>query len=208
MKDPINTAMQRAQRYWYRDELVEIGLSFIFAILGGYFYLEVILPEDSLLRTLLESSFVLLIIGSIFLGNWLIPWLKQRITYPRTGYISYRKQKGVSRWLLCIFAAVVAIVTAYIFIRAPVSFAYMPAATGVILGFVLLFLSFRNGPFRFAVLGLLSFLAGLGLSIAGIGNYIGLAYLYFIASILLLLSGGLTLIHYLRTTEPPAVEPN
>lgn len=207
MKDPVDRAMQRAQQYWYRDGLFELGAAVIFAVLGIYFYLTATLPEGSGLKSLLESSFVLLIVGGSFLGGWMLRMLKQRITYPRTGYVSYRKRTGKYQWILVIFTMIVSGITAAMLINAPGSLDMMPAATGVILGIILIFFSFRGGAVRFFILGLLSILVGLGLSMAGFGNQLGLSYYYFIVCIVLLLSGATALLNYLRTTEPPSVEP-
>jgi hypothetical protein len=136
--------------------------------------------------------------------------MRQRITYPRSGYVDY----GESRWrrgivfgglgLVCTAACVLALRYArHASVWDPARL--LPAVAGVMCGVVCVYMGVRQGLSRFRVLGMLSIILGaavctaypprlaLGLYFAGFGCA-------------LLSSGGVTLWKYLRTTPPPAIE--
>jgi hypothetical protein len=203
MKDKIDQVMLRAQRYGHTDGLTEIAFAWIFFILGIYFYLSATLPQGTLLSTLIDSSLILFILAGALLVNKLVTYVKQRVVYPRTGFVSYRRKSGANRWIAAGLAMLMGAIAGGLIDSAPVSFAWMPTGSGFILAIPLLILGFRSGSWRFYLLCLVSMLTGLGLSLAGIGNILGLSYYYFITCTALFISGGLTFLNYLRTTTPP-----
>ena len=60
---------------------------------------------------------------------------------------------------------------------------------------------------RFYAMALLSALLGIGISIAGLGDMLGLAVYYLATSLIMLLCGGFALYIYLRDTKPPQNAP-
>lgn len=202
MKNNLDQTMQRARQYWYVDGLNEIFFGVLCLLLGIYFYLENILPQENLLRTFLEGSFVLLIVGSAFLVNKLVGAVKARLTYPRTGYVSYPYKSGKYRWLTALIAILIGGLIAWLLARAPVSFAWMPVFSGLVFSAVWLYLAYRIGLVRFYLLSAAALLIGLGLSLARIDNIPGLAAFYTLVSLAMFISGGVTLRTYLRQTQP------
>jgi len=207
MKDQIDHVMRRAQRYWHIDGLTEIAFAWISFILGIYFYISATQSQGSLLSTLLDSSLILFILAGAFLGNKLISSIKQRVTYPRTGFVSYRRKSGANRWIAVGVALLMGAIIGAIIDSAPASLDWMTALTGFFLAIPLFILGFRSGAWRFYLLCSVSLLVGLGLSWAGYGNTLGLAYYYFLLSLAMFISGGLTFLNYLRTTTPPEEYP-
>jgi hypothetical protein len=207
MKDQIDLVMQRAQRYWHIDGLAEISFGGVSLVLGIYFYLSATLAKGTLLSTIIDSSLILFMLAGAFLVNKVIRYIKQHVTYRRTGYVSYRRKSGVHRWvaigLAFLTAFLMAAIVAGLMSAAPASLAWMPAITGLLLAIPFLILGFRSGSWRFYLLCLVSLLVGPGLSIAGYGDTLGLAYYYLLISLALFISGGLTFFKYLRTTTSP-----
>ncbi len=203
MQDEIERAKQKVYRYWYVDGLTEIGFGLICLLLGIYFYVQATYPKESALYQIFDLGLVFIIFGAGFAGSRFVSFFKNRLTHPRTGYVHYRRQSGKHRWLTGLLAMGIGSLTAALVINAPGSFAWMPAASGLILSMVLLFIAARAGLLRFYLLAVFSAAAGLGLSYAGIGDILGLAYYYFLICLGLFLSGGLTLLIYLKTTQPP-----
>ncbi len=207
MKDELQQAQQRAMRYFYVDGMPEMAFGLICLLLGLCFYFEGILPKESILYKILDMSFVLIVIAGSLLVGRIIGYFKQRITYPRTGYVNYRKATGKARLFQIGFAAglaiLISVLVSILFTRAPESFAWMPAVTGIIFSAVMFFVGVRAGLLRYYLLSLLGILLGGGLSIAGIGDILGLGIFYLGMALVLLLTGGWVLISYLRHTGGP-----
>jgi hypothetical protein len=196
--------MQRARRYWQVDGITEIGISFFLGILGLFFFLESALPQQSLGRTMLDSAFILIFLGGAFLARAVTSFLRQRITYPRTGYVESKRSSERYRPLTMGLALLVAVLIAAMFASAPRSLDWMPAVSGLIFAVILIIFALRGAAPRFIILGLLSLLAGLSLGIAGIGDILGMASYYASMAAALLISGLLTLRVYLRRTSREA----
>lgn len=201
----IQQIENRTTRYWFEDGLVDISVSMIFWLLALYFYLKVILPANSPLNAFLEAGFILFVVGGSFLTSRLVNTLKERITYPRTGYVAYQQDKHQKRSARIIaviaVAAIVAIVT-LLFALNQTEVAWMPAITGLLLGIAtLVFIAPRIGLLRIYLLGLAALLLGPVITLLGFENIPGLALYYALAAAGLLLSGSLTLVNYLRSTQ-------
>ncbi len=93
-ENEIRDMEKRTRRYFYDDGFVEIAVGILFLLLGGYFYASVALPAASSVKSWLDASLVLVIAAGVFLVGWLVRFLKHRITYPRTGYVAYKKKEA------------------------------------------------------------------------------------------------------------------
>lgn len=207
MKTEIDRLVQRTQRYWYEDGLVEIGFGAVCVVLGVFFFLLSQLPQDSTAYQVLNMSFPIIIIGGGALSTRLVKGFKTRVTYPRTGYVAYRRDRGRSRWAAILFSILVAAIVAVLFVTAPVSLAWLPAVTGGLIGLVLFIIGLRLGLLRTQSQGAASLLLGVGISLAGIGDNPGLGVYYSLFGLLLLLTGGMALRAYLRRSDQPANSP-
>jgi hypothetical protein len=203
--DPLDKIQQRALQYWHIDGLTEIAFGGILLVLGGFFFAQALLPQDSLLSQLLNMGLVLLLVASGLIGGRFVSLAKGRLTYPRTGYVTYPKAGGRRRWIGAVLAMLIGSLTAGLIAAAPASLAWMPAISGLTLGAVLLVLGYRFGLLRFYLLSLLVLVFGVGLALGGIGDSLGIAVFYTLAGLALLLSGSLILWLYLRR-NPPAPE--
>jgi hypothetical protein len=197
----IDKTILRTRQYWYEDGLTELAFGVACLLLALYFYLQVITSPESTLATLLNSSMVLIIVGIILLTRYLVNWLKARLTYPRTGFVSYQKSSGKQRWLAGGLAMLISAIVAAMMLNEPASLAWMPAVTGLLIGAAMLYFAYRLGLLRFYLLSFAAILIGPGLSFAGIGNLPGLSWFYALFGLVFLVSGGLTLRSYLKRTE-------
>jgi hypothetical protein len=90
------------------------------------------------------------------------------------------------------------------FIRIFQSFDSMVAVTGFIVGMILVLLRAKAaGLVRFYILGAISFILGLLLSISGLSNGYSLSLFYGLMGLCFFLSGGLTLRQYLHENPLP-----
>jgi hypothetical protein len=140
----------------------------------------------------------------------MIGWLKETVTYPRTGYVVYPRRQGLRRgWRIALGMAVggmVAGAAAVLASRAAEGLAVMPMVSGVLLGVVMMILGWRSRLARFYILALLSAAAGLALGLGGLEDEAAITLYYLAFSLILFASGGLTLWSYLRRTASPQPE--
>lgn len=202
-ENTFERAKQRSLQYWSIDGLAEIVVGTLFTSLGVYFYALASLPADSSIARILEAGFAVLFIGGALLGKRLIQVLKTHLTYPRTGYVSYPAAGSKSSWISAGLAILMATFLAALIASAPASIAWLPAISGLIVGGGFLTYAARVGLIRFYLLAILSACLGFALSLAGLGDMLGLSVYYLLIGIVLVLSGGLALHRYIRNTSPP-----
>jgi hypothetical protein len=207
MKNDLSDVQQRVNRYWYTDGLAEILGGGMFLLLAVYFALQDFLGPDSTLSGILQASLALILIGGAFVSRRVINSLKMRLTYPRTGYVEYRvnkKDTGRKRIVVFILAFTISALT-IAFIGIFKSFNSIVAVTGFIVGMVLVLLRGKSsGLFRFYVLGAISLLLGFAISASGLTEGYALGLYYGLMGVCFLISGGLTLTHYLHANPLPA----
>lgn len=203
MNTKSDKVIRRTRQYWFSDGIVELSVGSLFLFLAAYFYLQHVLPDGSWLLIALQIGFVFLLFGGIFLSRSLVDRLKSRLTFQRTGYVSYkrasRRQRLVSVGMVCLVAGV----NIVIFLATPVSVDWVPAASGLIVGSLWLLSAFRVGLLRFYLQAILAYLLGVILSIVGIEIYYGLTVFYSILGVILVVSGGWVLAVYLRHNPAP-----
>jgi hypothetical protein len=202
MKDPTDRLIQRTQTYWYSDGLAEIGFFIICLVLSAYFYGQATLAPGSLLFRILDVGFLLILVGSGLIVRKLITSLKIRVTYPRTGYVSYKQPKLAQQLGIIISGIVISSIMVLIYSKWDHIEAFMPAATGILVGAALIFFAYRSKVFRFYLLAVVSLLLGGGLSLSGLGEMMGLSYYYGLMASVLLIFGLLVLRDYLIKTQP------
>jgi len=202
MSDELEHVVQRTRQYWFADGLVELSVGGTFIILALYFYIQSILPSGSLVLLAIQAAFVFLLFGVIFLSRYVVNKSKSHLTIPRTGYVSYNRASKKQRIVSAGTAILIAALNIALFLATPLSLNWIPAMTGLIVGFIWLISAFRVGLLRFYLQSILSLLLGVGLSLARLETYQSLAIYYAVMGLVLILSGGLTLINYLRQNPP------
>ena len=203
MNNNIDQTIKRTRQYWYVDGLAEIAFGGLCLFLGLYFYTKDISPSGSSIGLVLDFGFVILVVGYGFLAGRILKAVKMRLTYPRTGYIRYTRTKSSKRRTTFIIGAIIGALLGVTFATAPASSNWLPAINGLLIGGAWLFVAHKIGLPRFYVMALLSALLGIGISIIGLGDMIGLAVYYLTTGLIMCISGGLTLYIYLRDTQPP-----
>jgi len=206
MKDNLVYVEQRVKRYWFKDGIGELAGGGLFVVLGLYFAGHEWLPPNSLARTLLDSSLILILIGGMFVTRWSINFLKTRLTYPRTGYVEYfPSQKNTpSRRILTAVIAMSVSLSLVLFGRFVGSFNWIPGFTGLVAGVIFIMTQARGGEGRFYILGGLSIILGLALSFSSLSESYSLGLFYGLIGMAAMISGGLTLARYLRENLMPA----
>jgi hypothetical protein len=207
MKTEIEKIEQRTARYWFEDGLVEMAFGGVVLLLALFFGARAAAPAKGAWRFLLDVGLLPLFV----LGGWgmnkAVRTLKQRITYPRTGYVSYCKpegKKGAWRaFLIGATAGITGALTALVLAAKSPGFDRLPAVSGVGFALGLSFLAFRFKLTRLAVLAVFSAAAGIALAFSGWGESGELAAFYGVLAVSLLLSGWLAFRRYLRDHPLP-----
>jgi hypothetical protein len=205
MIDEIQKVQKRAVQYFYNDGLTEIAVGAVFLILGLYFFGQAALPKASPLKFWLDSSFLIIFLAAFFLAGRIIRFLKRRLTYPRTGYVSYKRKKDAPRRrrLAAATGAIIAGLLASLIAVSPNVRAWLPAVNGFLLGAAVFLFANRVGLLRFYVLAALSSLTGFVIAAAGFGDIKGVSLYYAVFGASVTVSGVAALIVYLRRSRLP-----
>jgi hypothetical protein len=206
MQNNLTDVEQRVKRYWFKDGLGELVGGGMMLLIGLFFAGQKWLPQGSMGRTLLQSSLTVLLIGGALAMRWLVNKLKTRLTYPRTGYVEYEPgpKNTPSRRVFMAGIAISVSALLVIFGRSFGSFNWLPGFTGLLFGVVFIILRARsNGVGRFYVLGTFCVILGMALSFSGLPMGYSLGLFYGLTGIVSMVSGGMTLISYLRENPLP-----
>jgi len=196
----LDRAAQRAQQYWLTDGIAELVMGGFFVLLGVYFGGQAILPEDSFLASMWTPAMLLVIVGGSIGARAFIRTLKERLTYPRTGYVAYHRPDKKRRWITLLFAMGMAMLVSALFASAPAALAWIPGVSGLMFGAFWLFYAHRRGVARFYALAALSAVAGSAISFSGLDEVRGLPLFYVVMGLAFLVSGSFALRSYLRRT--------
>jgi len=203
----IKRIERRTVRYGFEDGILEIALGVFAVILGLFFLGSGLAPEKSTARFIFDVGFLPVFLAGYWAARKLAQSLKQHLTYPRTGYLAYKrpeKAKRIKRALLAgISAGLIAALATALFTSLPSRFDWVPAFTGLIFGVTLVVLSLRTGLVRVAIAAVLTAAAGVGLSLAGWAPGLELAAFYGAVGVMALISGLLGLRAYLRRNSLP-----
>jgi hypothetical protein len=133
-------------------------------------------------------------VGGVYLLKRLVREMKQRITYPRTGYVAYRQgEPSKGRWFIPLAALVLVVVSLFL----PDSFTGMSAIVGAMLAAVLILMGFRVSLPRFYLVGIIALVSGVALSWSDVAEFIAVALTFAIAGSALFLAGGFAFVRYL-----------
>lgn len=204
--DLVATADRKARRYWVEDGLAEIATGAMFSLVGLLFYAEARAPEGSALAGMSAILLPLVIIGGTLAAQYVVRALKERITYPRSGYVAYPEAERRRRWPAAIAAAGIGVLVAALFANAPASLAWLPALDGVVVGIFLVFLGTKLDVGRFHSLAAASIGLGLAITLAGADEQLGSAAYFGLFGLFLLAVGAWTLRSYLRDAPAAAAE--
>ncbi len=217
MTTELDEKQLRAKQYWYVDGTYEFNMAGIFLLLTVYFLLLAKF-EGTKLGSVLSVIMVLVFIGGIFLVNWLIQQLKNRVTFPRTGYVSYKRISGKKRIVRMVIVGAVAGTIAALISAAVISSSAefivrisqdyslkgLPGVTGLLMAVAATIFGIRMRISRFYFVALLSIIIGTATMFIQVDMNTGLALYYGTMGVALLIIGGFVLSTYLRSTTPSA----
>ncbi|KPL80126.1 hypothetical protein ADN00_01825 [Ornatilinea apprima] len=204
MNDPVQQMMKKTQRYWYVDGLAEIGAGALILLLGLLYLVVGWLPWQGVKAILLGLGMPVLLLGGMVGVRAWVNRAKQRLTYPRTGYVEYRRPKTARRWLVLLLSGVVSATTIALLIN------FMPllgerfvmALTGLLVFAGMSYLAYQVNLWRFLLVGAAALAGGLLASLLNIPDPFNSALFFGVFGAAWLVSGGLTLRAYLASSTP------
>ena len=196
----IEKIEKRTVQSFYSDGLAEIAIGLIFLLLGGYFFAQAVVPEGSALGSALSVLFVLVIVSSGFLVSRILRFLKRRITYPRTGYVAFKKKElsPKRRVATMIIGGIIGGSLAALYGLSPSLKTLFPALNGILFAIAVLLFANKVGLIRFYILAAASAVIGFAVTAAGVGDTKGISLYYGLFGAAVIISGLATLVAYLR----------
>lgn len=197
MEPQVRQAQQRAYRYWYEDGLIDILLGAFFLLVGASSLLpQLDLPPTA--RTLIEGLRIGAIVVAALALRRFVRALKQRITYPRTGYVAYRARPRVLRWVKVGIGVAAGGLVGVLATSQSESVRWALLLVGVLVGSGFLYVGVRLRLLRYHLLALTSVLVGGVLALPDLPDDLRLAGFLCVVGGAQIVSGGITLISYLR----------
>jgi hypothetical protein len=208
MDDPIKKIQRQTKRYWYVDGLNEIGAGVLIFLLGLLYWVEWLLSPGDMANIITSIGQPILIIGGWLVINWAVRRLKAHLTYPRTGYVAYKRQSGRRRvWGILVSIGVAAgVAFAAVYFGQRVGEKIIPILIGLLMAGSVIYLGYYFGLRRFYLIGAVA----LGLGTAGawldMSQTVAMAVFFSGFGMAWIISGAVTLADYLRRTQPAAEE--
>ena len=204
MNDPIEEIQLQTKRYWYVDGLTEIGAGSLIFLLGLLYLLADILSPSVLATWLVSFGQPAIIIGGWFVVNWVVRRMKERITYPRTGYVAYRRERGGKRLrtILVTFGLAALIAIAAVYFAQLAGERMIPLLIGLMMAAAIAYLGYAFYLRRFYLLAVISIVLGGVGTLFGLRDNLALALFFCGFGIAWMVSGSVTLKAYLRSTQP------
>jgi hypothetical protein len=206
MERSLDETIRRTQAYWYVDGLAEIGFGGAL-LLGAAYYAAATVAPEQIAGALLMGQPSLVVAGYV-LARHVVRELKERLTYPRTGYVAYKALQHSHRtWayattLLLAFGVARTVVT----LNGRMDVRFWPLIAGMSVAVVMLVLGLHLAIGRFFVLAVGSVAIGTLVSLSQLGWPANAAVGLFFAGLGAIASGSVTLRNYLLATEPGDAE--
>lgn len=202
MNTNVDDLMRRTKTYRYEDGLVEILAGFFFVVIGLFLLLDWVTPQDAPYKWIFAPGFAAVTIGWILGAGKVIDRLKQRITYPRTGYVVYKRQKRTTRVARAVAAGVIG---AAVSLAVVASYRYglsivrvIPLIMGVGVALLLTRITGELGLLRFQVAAVWSVLIGGALAWLTSDMSLSIGAYYLLLGPAFVIAGVVTLIRYLH----------
>jgi len=204
----IEKIEKRTVRSFYDDGLLEIALGAFFVFLGGWLFAQAAAPEGSGLGSALGALFVLVIVSAGVVVGRIVRFLKQRITYPRTGYVAFKKKEPSPkrRAAAALAGGLIGASLAVLYGLSPSVRTLLPAVNGLLIAVAVLLMANKVGVLRFHILAAAAAVIGVGLAAAGARDLKGVGLFYGLFGAAVVISGLAALVVYLRRFRRPTSE--
>jgi hypothetical protein len=201
LDEQVRRLQRRTVRYWFEDGLVELFLGVSLLVIALYVAAMELSPGGvgGILGGLFPALFIMIFVA----GQRLVRRAKERLVYPRTGFVSYPRASPRRRTLAPVVAAIVAALLVVLVRRAPPLATWIPAINGLFMAGLLLLVNRTAALVRLSFLAAVAAVAGLLLALSGAPTGTAVGTLFAVLGLTMAAGGGLALRHYLRHAPPP-----
>jgi putative exporter of polyketide antibiotics len=199
---------RRAIQYWFNDGIIEIAFGGILFVLGIFFFVTNLLPEHSTIRIVLESSFALIFLGAAYGVNRLAAFAKERITYPRSGYVRIKQRRSSPRWLIILTSSIIAGTLAGLVQVFQELQRWLPAMLGLLIAVVIFVMAIRSKLSRLFGEALLSIAIGVAIAVWNIPEPFATPFLYTSIGICIGLVGLCVMVQFISNSSVPQENDN
>lgn len=203
--DPMMDITRRTERYWYQDGIWELSFGLVNAILGAFYLLVAQRDWTGPMALVLLVIQAVVIIGTFVLINRGVKTLKERITYPRTGYVAYRRPATRTRIKRALLSALLGISIAILVgaaATARLTPNRVPLVASIIMAAALIYLGFRFSLLRLYLTAGLTIVIGYAVSLSSLSETYSTAAYFGGFGLLMIVSGGITMFRYVHNTSP------
>lgn len=203
MNDRFSQIKKHTIRYWFDDGISEINVGGLFILIGIFVLLQGLFESGSFLAGFSGFAGAILMGLGIWAARSLTTTLKERVTYPRTGYVSYHQPGGFQRWLSVFLGGFVAAFFVWLIRSYPeIIQAWIPLIEGLAMALFAFTIGQRTGLFRFYFLMLFAVFSGTCLSLYSASDLTGTGWFFISMGLVLASSGLIALTRYLRKSKP------
>ena len=188
----------RPARSWSVDGLQELIMGVLWMMWGGSWLLGQLLPKNWMWG-LYWTVVPVLLAFSGFAGNWAVKRLKERITFPRTGYVELKEPSRAVRLGTAAVAIVVSCALAAMIVRSEgksVEHMITPAV-GVILSLSFLVASVKQKAPHYLVLAGVALALGIAFGALRTG-WESLNWMFVVLGVIAAISGGIRLSRFVE----------
>jgi hypothetical protein len=195
MSDQVDETVRRVHKYLYDDGLIETGVGVLFIVVGLGLIAFVAIQDNTIMGVALIAGLLALATGGAIFTKRALETVKERVTYPRTGYVSYRSEEANrGRWLVPVAALLLLILSLFL----PDELTRISSMIGALMFVIICSLGYRLRLRRFYAIGSIALLAGASASLLFKDEAIGAGVTFSVTGFALLISGALTFSTYLR----------
>lgn len=205
LNSSIERAIQRPQLYWNGDGIPEMIVGGLWIVWGATVALPVLFPHSRIALITFTIFLLTIVLSSIWMGR-VIRWWKERVTYPRTGYIEPKKPEKSVKLAAWIAAVIVAIAFGMaVRVSGPSIRIWLPASMGVVIALSLLRMGWKLESRRLMLLSPLVAAAAFATLPLG-GGEISTAAVLLCAGLICVIDGMMVHQSYLKAHPAPVGE--
>jgi hypothetical protein len=208
MDATIKSTIERTRQYWYIDGFSEVLTGLIFLLLGTINVFSGIYPPSLGSAVTVGVGYPLVILVGTFGGRKWVKSLKEKITFPRTGYVKYiqpERSSRAKRIVTVFFVAIMVSIITMVISRDLDPF-WVVFGTGLIIAAFIAYMAIQIPLNRFILLAIWVVIVSLISAKALVPEDIQMGILLVGSGIGWLVSGGLTLLRYMKETKPASQE--
>jgi hypothetical protein len=202
----INETIKRTKRYWYVDGFSEIGVGLLLIMIILFNYLSSLVQQQVLQILLIVVGLpAVIVLGSRVLSRVVVK-LKERYTYPRTGYVAYQGKTGSRRWKRVLLAGTLGLLVGALtsLLSGSLPIIYQQIVVTFMIASSYIYIGYSIGLKRFYWIAATTIVLGLGLSLVKMAE-IKYFLTFFIGQGLIWIASGLAALRqYFGSTQPPA----